>query len=174
MSIIAGKGNQQHSHMKSYYEVQSLRNWLLWIILIGLLFFFTFASVAQVLLGINVGNNPLPGWALITGMIFSALFTVILARTQLILELDAEKFLMSFGALGRIEMKWPEIKKVQIIHLPRVGYGKRQHSKYGTVYNAGAKTGLFIELKNGEKILVSSRRKKELEEFLRAIKKLKA
>lgn len=174
MSIIAAKGKQPIQPMKRYYEVQSLRNWLLWIILIGLLLFFTFASLSQIVFGLAIGSNPMPNWALIVGVIFTAVLTVALARTQLILDLDSEQFHLTFGPLGALSLKWNEIKSLKIIKLPRLGYGKRQHQKYGTVYNAGAKEGLLLELKNGAKILISTRRKKELQEFLRLIKKLKA
>ncbi len=175
MIIIAGKGkNAIHPMNKSYHEIQALKNWLLWIVLIGLLFFFTIASVSQILLGMPIGDNPLPSWALISGVLFSALFTVIMARTQLILDLDSTQFRMTFGPLGQLECNWKEIKKVSIINMPRSGYGKRQHSKYGTIYNAGGKHGMFLELKNGEKLLISTRKNSELSEFLRSIKKLKA
>lgn len=160
--------------MKHYYEVQSLRNWLLWIILIGLLIFFTFATLSQVVFGLPIGHKPMPSWALITGVLFTGLLTVVLARTQLILELKSDQVIMRFGPLGQIESTWKAVKKAKLIPLPRIGYGKRQHPKFGTVYNAGAKFGLFLEFKNGDKVLISTRKKKQLEEFLRQIKKLKA
>lgn len=159
---------------KEYYEIQTLRNWFLWLILVGLLLFFVFASLSQLLLGLKIGANGLPNWALITGVLFTALLIVILSRTQLILDLNSSHFKMSFGPLGLEEKKWKEVKTAKVISMPRVSYGRRQHSKYGTIYNAGAKHGLWLSFRDGSNILVSTRQNEELQQFLKAIKKGKS
>lgn len=156
---------------KEYHEIQTLRNWFLWLILVGLLLFFVFASLSQIMLGITIGNNGLPNWALLTGVLFTALLVVILARTQLILDCNSQGFKMSFGPLGFEEKSWKEIKTAKVIPMPRVSYGRRHHSKYGTIYNAGAKHGLWLNFRDGGNILISTRQNEELSQFLKAIKK---
>lgn len=156
---------------KEFYEIQTLRNWFLWLVLIGLLLFFVFASLSQMILGLKIGDQGLPNWTLITGVLFTALLTVVLARTQLILDLNASRFKMTFGPLGLEEKDWKEVKSVQIITMPKVSYGRRNHPKYGTIYNAGSKHGLWLVLHNGSNILVSTRQNEALGQFLQAIKK---
>ncbi len=165
--------DQPSNSMKDYTEIQMIRNWLLWIILIALLLFFTFATVSQLIFGIPMGENPMPSWALIAGTLFIAFITVVMARTQLMINIDTKTLIIQFGALGRMERNWSEVSKVKIINMPIAGVGKRRHPKYGDLYNAGGKQGLLIEFKDQNKVLVSTRQAEKLKAYLKQIKKLK-
>lgn len=156
-----------------YSENIGIRNWLLWIVLIVLLLFFAFASVAQVLMKMPVGDNPLPNWALITGTIFIAFITVLMAQTRLNLELSEEEVFINFGPLGRHQLQWNEVKKVQVARPPISGIGKRQNGPNEIIYNVGSRQSLCLSLKKGTKIWVSTRDAENLKTYLKAIKKLK-
>jgi hypothetical protein len=174
--IIAFKGSYEKplSLMKDFQEIQIIKHWLIWLVLIGILLLFTFMTVSQLILGISVGNNPIPNWALIIGVLFFAFLVVLVAQTQLKLKLNNKELQMQFGALGLYQKKWSEIKELKIISMPLGGIGRRKHHKYGMIFNAGSKYGLLVQTKDGASTLISTRQKNELEAYLKAIKKKKS
>lgn len=157
-----------------YYENIGIRNFLLWIVLIGLVLFFTFSSVAQIVLGIPVGDNPMPNWALIVGALFTAFLTVLMAQTRLSVEINRETIKINFGALGQHSLYWSEVKQVQVKKPPLSGIGKKQRGPQEIIYNVGAKEALKLELKDGRTIWASTRQVSNLKDYLKGIKKLKA
>lgn len=157
-----------------YYENIGIRNFLLWIVLIGLVLFFTFSSVAQIVLGIPVGDNPMPNWALIVGALFTAFLTVLMAQTRLSVEINRETIKINFGALGQHSLNWSEVKQVQVKKPPLSGIGKKQRGPQEIIYNVGAKEALKLELKDGRTIWASTRQVSNLKDYLKGIKKLKA
>ncbi len=159
---------------KDYFENMGIRNPLLWLVLIALLLFFTFASLAQIVLKMPIGDNPMPNWALVAGTIFIAFITVLMAQTRLSTSINSEGIEINFGALGQHQLSWKEIKKVSIKRPPLSGIGKRQRGPQQIIYNVGAKTSLCIELKEDLKIWVSTRNESNLKAYLKEIKKLKA
>ena len=157
-----------------YYENIGIRNLLLWIVLIGLVLLFSFSSVAQIVLGISVGDHPMPNWALIVGTLFTAFITVLMAQTRLSLEINRETIQLNFGVLGQHHLKWSEVKQVQVSKVPISGIGKRQRGPQEIIYNVGAKTALKLDLKDGRTIWASTRQASNLKDYLKGIKKLKA
>ena len=63
-------------------------------------------------------------------------------------------------------IKWKDIESAEVIQYGFVGgWGVRLWTKYGTVYNTGGKTGLFVKLKSGKKVLIGTRKPEELKKI---------
>ncbi len=157
---------------QSFQESQNLRSILMWIVLIGLLFFSIFLSLSQLLFKIPVGNNPMPNWAVVCLLLFSILLLLMTALTRLDLSINNEGIKIDFRPLGKEEILWREVKQVSIKPLNMISIGRRYSPKTGHIYNAGADHSLNIELKNGRKVMVSTRQVDSLKVYLKRIKKL--
>jgi len=157
---------------QSFQESQNLRSALMWIVLTGLLFFSIFSTLSQLLFKIPVGNNPMPNWALICLLLFSILLLLMTALTKLQVDVNHEGIKIDFRPLGRETIAWRDVKRVEIRPLSMISVGRRYSPKTGHIYNAGADHSLNIELKNGRKLMVSTRQKEALEVYLKRIKKL--
>ena len=78
---------------------------------------------------------------------------------------------MRFFPLVKKDIKWKDIKDVQVIEYGFVGgFGIRLGTKYGTVYNIKGNKGLAIELTNGKKYLIGTQKETELKTALKKIK----
>lgn len=158
--------------MKTFNESQGLKSPLLYIVLSGLLFFSIFAVLSQVVLGTPVGNNPMPDWGLIAMGLFALFLLFLTLLSKLRTAINTKSLVIDFKPLGREEIPWTEVKKIKMARLNMVSIGRRYSKQLGHVYNAGAKEALSIELKNGRKLLISTRKPEELKKFLKQIKKL--
>lgn len=155
-----------------YSESQGLKSALLWIVLVGLLFFCIFATLSQVVFNIPVGNNPMPNWGLLTLTAFAFILTFLTLSSRLNLDLDKKFIKIDFRPLGHEEIAWNEVKQVKMARLNLISVGRRYSKDLGHIYNAGASDALSLELKNGRKVLISTRNPEELKKYLKSIKKL--
>ncbi len=155
-----------------FKESQNIKSALMWLVLIGLLFFSVFASLSQIVFKIPVGNNPLPNWGLIALNLFSVLLLLLMRLTQLSTVIDRKGIEINFKPLGYEKIAWSEVKKVKLSKLKMMSMGRRYSKELGHVYNAGAKDALNLELKDGKKIMVSTRQPEALKVYLKQIKKL--
>lgn len=155
-----------------YTESQTLKSALMWIVLSGLLFFSIFATLSQVIFGIPVGNNPMPNWGIIALTAFSFILIFLTISSRLHTTIDTKFIKIYFPPLGGEEIAWKEVKSVKMAKLNLISVGRRYSKDLGHIYNAGGKEALSLELKNGRKVLVSTRNPEQLRTYLKRIKKL--
>jgi hypothetical protein len=157
--------------MEPYREIARFSQWWVWLPLGGILVFFVYAILSQVVLGRPVGNNPLSNWGLVllTVVIFSLLFTLL--RLQLVTVVDQQAVGVEFGIFGKHRFRWQEIRKAEVVNLGWVGYGYRFNRQHGQIFTLGGKKALRLTLKSGKKITIATRQPEELQGYLRQIGK---
>ncbi|HHH54139.1 MAG TPA: hypothetical protein ENK91_10805 [Bacteroidetes bacterium] len=149
-----------------FKEKQKFTQWWLWLILIGIGFIPIIGLYKQLVLKQFFGDNPMSDFGLI---VFSLIIFLIIGMFFLIAletEMSDTGIKMKFIPFVEKRIKWNEIKNAELIKYGFSGFGIRISLKYGTIYNMKGKYGLFIELKNGEKILIGTQKEKELKEII--------
>ena len=149
-----------------FIEKQKFTQWWLWLILIGIGILPIIGLYKQLILKQFFGDNPMSDFGLI---IFSLFILIIIGLFYLIVlktEISNKGITMRFIPFVEKKIKWSEIKNAEIIKYGFTGYGIRISLKYGTIYNIKGKNGLFIELHNGEKILIGTQKENELKKII--------
>ncbi len=153
--------------MKTFEETQGFTQWWLWLPLIGVACIPLYGVIQQVILGNPVGDRPLSNIGMIIFALFMAAFLLFFFLLKLQTKIDQEGIKMSFFPLTKKEITWNQIETTEIINYGFVGgWGIRYFTKYGTVYNTKGNMGLFIKLKNGDKMLIGTQRPEKLKSFL--------
>ena len=157
----------------AFKETQKFDQKWLWIplVLIGLLT--AYIVYKQLILGETMGNSPrseVTLWVL-AGVIFVAIALLLVMRLHT--EIDADGIRLRFFPLASRTVKWSEVKRAEVVNYGFVGgWGIRFWTSYGTVYNTRGDKGLAVELKNGRKFLIGTRREGEMAEAVAEIKKV--
>jgi len=149
-----------------FKEKQKFTQWWLWLFLIGLGLFQVYGLFKQLVKGENFGDKPMSDIGLI---IFTILpFGIIFLFWYLKLEtiIDQKEIRIKFTPLVKKTFRWEDIKSATVLNYKFVGYGIRLFTSYGTVYNTKGNTGLAIELKSGEKILIGTQKGGELTQII--------
>ncbi len=152
---------------QSFTETQKFRQWYIWALLAGVALIPIYGLYTQLYLGVPMGNNPLSN----TGMIFFALFIALLLLLFFIMRLETTinntHIHFRFFPFVNKSVSWDDVKTAEIIDYGFVGgWGIRIGTPYGTVYNISGRKGLALELNNGRKFLIGTRKTAELELFL--------
>ena len=153
-----------------FKEVKKLDQWIMWFVRglsILMILFFLWGYYQQVILGKPFGSNPGPDWMFPAILIFQAGFWYLFENMQLKTEIDGSGVRMSFYPFAKKDIPLSSIQKAEIIDYGFVGgWGIRMGSKYGTVYNAQGKMGLWLRLKDGSKFVIGTQQKKEMQKVL--------
>jgi len=83
-------------------------------------------------------------------------------------EIDDKGVYLSFKPFTNRFITWAEIETAEVIKYGFVGYGWRLSFKYGKVYNVKGNKGLFIQLKNKQKLVIGTQNERELKAALEA------
>jgi hypothetical protein len=151
-----------------FEEKQRFTSWWLWTLLIGITLIPVYGIFQQIIMGTPFGDNPMPDYGLLLFLLFMLLFMGFFRILQLTTTITDESIQIVFFPFVRKEFKWEEIENLQLVNYGFVGgWGIRSGTKYGTVYNTSGKTGLAIQLKNGEKLCVGTQKEAELEVILK-------
>lgn len=155
-----------------FTETQRFRQLWIWALLTGLLVLFIWAFVQQIILGIPWGNNP----ASDTGLILFCLIPLGIVVLFLIARLETRidrmgisyRFL-PFHRKWRL-IEWSTVGRAYIRKYNSIaefgGWGIRFGLKGGKAYNVSGNHGLQLELKNGKKLLIGTRKPEELSKHL--------
>lgn len=149
-----------------FTEKQKFTQWWLWLILVGIGIIPIIGLYEQIILKQLFGDNPMSDLGLITFSLFVfmiiALFSIIKLETQI----TEKEIRMLFFPFVEKKIEWNEIEEIEIIKYGISSSGIRISPKYGTVYKIRGNYGLFIELRNGEKILIGTQKENELRETI--------
>jgi len=144
-----------------FKEEQSMRQWWLWLLLFGILAFFIYGDIQQIVFKVPFGNKPAPDMVLIITTIGMLGLCYFFYQLKLITTITEEYIHIKYSFLVDKKVKWKDIKQATIIQYGFVGYGLRLSFKHGTVYNASGNKGLQIQSKYG-KFVVGTQKPEEL------------
>jgi hypothetical protein len=149
-----------------FKEKQKFTQWWLWVFLIGFGLFQVYALCKQLVLGEDFGDKPMSdvGLIIFTLLPFGIIFFFWYMKLET--EIDPKEIRIKFSPLVKKVFKWEDVKSAIVLNYKFVGYGIRLFTSYGTVYNTKGNTGLAIELKNGEKILIGTQKGNELAQII--------
>lgn len=155
-----------------FEETQRITNWWIWLALLGLLLFFVYVFLQQVVLGVPVGDRPISNGVLILALVIVVAVLTTLLALQLRTKVTEDGVKINFSLFGTYYFKWHEINKVSLTNVGLMGYGYRESKEHGTVFNLGGKMGLGISLKNGKTYTVLIENSQALRQTLHQLKKL--
>ncbi len=155
-----------------FTEEQKFSQWWLWLILIPIGIMPIYGIYKQLLLGEPFGSKPMSDAGLIVLAIVVFLIIGLFLMMRLKTKIDAAGIHMRYFPFVKKEVKWHEVKKVEVVNYGFVGgWGIRLWTSYGTVYNMKGSIGLAVELESGKKFLIGTQKETELTEVIEKINK---
>jgi hypothetical protein len=151
-----------------FTEKQRFRQFWVWALVLGLLGLFVWAFVQQIIFGIPWGNNPASDTGLILFSLIPLGIAVLFLVARLETRIDRKGVSFRFIPFHRTwrEIDWKMISRAYVRYYKPLsefgGYGIRLGLKSGKAYNVSGNQGLQIELKNGKKLLIGTRRPEEM------------
>jgi hypothetical protein len=130
------------------------------------------ALIYQSTTGRPFGSKPASNGILVAILLFffvPALIAMIYARLKTKIDNQAIYYGWNLPSTELNKLKLTDIRSCEIITYRFVGYGFRLSGKYGLVYNVSGNRGLQIITKTGDKILIGTRREKEIEQVLSSL-----
>ena len=139
--------------------------------------FVFFGFVQQVFFKKPFGTHPVPDWVFSFFFALPLVFLFMLLRAELRTTINEKYVAFSYRPFIKKEKvyEWAVIENCYIrIYNPVKeygGWGIRTAFKrgYGRAYNVSGKMGIQLELKNGDLILIGTRKPKEAEEVIKRI-----
>jgi hypothetical protein len=162
-----------------FEEEQRFRQWWLWAVIgsmdLVVVFIYGYGLVKQLILGKPWGNNPMPDWLLI---VFSVVMigliggvTWLLWAVRLTVRVDRTHLRIRYFPFSRREIALDSIAGHEArTYRPikeyggwgvRWGFGRR-----GMAYNVSGNRGVQLELADGKRLLIGSRRAEDLDQAL--------
>jgi hypothetical protein len=80
--------------------------------------------------------------------------------------IDPHRIRIKFFPLANRNISWDDVKSVEIVNYGLTGWGVRKSPRWGTIYNTRGTTGLLVELKNGERLVIGTQHSEVLSRFL--------
>ena len=152
----------------AFTEEQKFTQWWLWIILIGIGILPIVGIYKQLILGEKFGSKPMSDIGLLFFAILIYSLIVLFWSIRLTTKIDKTGIKFQFFPFVNKKLLWKNVKSAKIVNYGFVGgWGIRLGTKYGTVYNIKGKTGLAIEMNNGEKFLIGTQKVTELNKLIR-------
>lgn len=163
--------NQVH-----FTETQKFTQWWIWLFFITINGVIFYGLISQLVFGIQFGNKPASN----VELIFIAIFILILSGFFICFKLQTE--IKDDGIYVRffpLHIKyrfysWNDISKVYVrTYKPLKEYGGWgiKGRKNDKAFNLSGKEGLQLELNDGKKLLIGTKKSSELNELLIRLKK---
>lgn len=156
-----------------FYERQLMRQWWIYVLLIGLCLLFIFGCVQQLIFGISFGDNPMGDVGLLVTSILFILFSMLmLFGVKLHTYVNDEGIFIKYipFQFRYKSYEWNAIDTWYIRKYSPIreygGWGVRVGMNATTAYTVSGNRGLQLVLKNGKKVLIGTRRSDELEKAL--------
>ncbi len=156
---------------KHFSEIQRFRQPFVWLLLGGIMAMLLWAIVQQLFLGKPFGTNPMPdaGLLVLTGLYGGFVFLFTRIRLETRIDADGVHYRMFPFNRDTKHVKWDELKKAFVREYSPIseyggwGYRSGMRRKNGAL-NISGKTGLQLVFNDDTKLLLGTRRGKELEE----------
>lgn len=159
-----------------FKEVQKFRQVWIWLLLIGINGLFVWGFVQQIIFGIPWGNKPTDNTTFLVLLIIPISVNILILWLRLETEINENGIYYRFIPFHfkRQTIYWTDVEKIYVRQYKPIveygGWGIRGSFGNGKAYNVSGNMGLQIELKNGKKILLGTKKSKELEVFLQKMK----
>ena len=161
-----------------FQEIQKQNQKWIWFFLIILLAMALFAFIQQVVFKKPFGSHPMPDWGFPLFIGIPLLLLFFLVRTELRTNISEEGISFSYRPFFSKEkrIKWEEVDQCYVrLYSPfreYGGWGVRTafKSKNGKAYNVAGNVGIQLELKDGKKILIGTRKANEAEKIINLIR----
>ncbi len=154
-----------------FQELQKLRQWWVWLLVIGSVVFNLYFLIKPALSPENFSFSlilPNYTWVII---FFSLLIIVLLYFMKMTTKITEDKITIKHMYVVKKDFMFKDIIYAKVITYGFVGYGIRYSKKHGTVYNMSGNNGLLLTLKNGGKYLLGTQKPEELERVVNKILK---
>lgn len=148
--------------MTEFKEVQKIRQWWIWLILLGVASIWVWGIYQQIILGKPFGSRPISDAGLLITTIIPISLIALFYTISLKTEVSTRGIKVQFYPLMSTFYSWDQIRSAEIITYKFVGYGIRYTVKYGNVYNAHGNVGLQVHKTHGENLLIGTQRPEEL------------
>ncbi len=156
-----------------FSEAQPFRMWWVWLIVLGISFFFVGAFVRQVLLGYPVGSNPSSDGVLIVGALLSLVLVALFWFMRLETHIGSEGIYTRFFSFIPFKKRsWGSIQELRIRRYSPVGeYGGWGIRGFGSnrALNVSGNIGLQIWTVSGNRLLIGTKQPQAMDEALRQI-----
>jgi hypothetical protein len=159
-----------------YKERQFFRNPFILMLLLAIIGMSIWALVQQVFLGKPFGQNPAPDAFVILFSMFPIIFILFFLFMRLDTVIDEHQISVVLSPFGRRTIEWKDVQKAYIrTYKPIMEYGgwgiRYGFGNKGMAFNVDGNKGLQLELNNGKKILIGTKKANELSEYLKQINK---
>jgi len=155
-----------------FTETQRFRQLWVWALLLVLGLLFGWAIIQQIILGIPWGNNPASDTGLILFSLIPFGIVALFLMAKLETRIDRRGVSYRFFPVHRKwrEIEWEMISRAYVRQYKPIsefgGYGIRFGIKGIRAYNVSGNRGLQLELKDGKKLLIGTRKPEELAKHL--------
>lgn len=149
-----------------FNEKQRFAQWWLWLLLLGIASIFVCGIYTQLIMGTAFGDKPMSDSGLVVVSIAYFIFVFCFLSMSLKTTINETGIKYQYFPFVNEQLKWNEIKKVELLTYGFVGWGIRYDSQYGTIYNVSGNKGLAIELNSGKKVLIGTKKEEELSHLL--------
>jgi len=151
-----------------YLERNRVRQWWIWLIFAGSLFYGIYGGLRQFFLGIPTAYIPYQAWVYLLLMVFVLAILVTIMALELVLRLTEEGVEITFGPLARYQWRWKEIRHVKVLYPGFMPIGVRKRERYGKVLSMGGRAALVVDLKKGDRVTATTRQAQKLKGWLEA------
>ena len=164
-------------HVNTFSETLKFRNPVIFILLLGILGLSVWGIVQQIFMGQPFGTKPAPDVVLILFSMIPVLFLLLFIFIKQVTNIDIQGIEVIISPFGRRRISWKNIEKAYIRdYKPLTEYGgwgiRYGFGNKGMAYSVGGgNKGLQLELKDGQKVLVGTKKALELDDFLKQINK---
>lgn len=157
-----------------FKERQYFRNPFVLILLLAIVGMSIWALIQQVFLGKPFGQNPAPDSLVILFSMLPLIFFLLFIFMHLDSNIDEESISVRLSPFGSRKIAWKNVEKAYIRNYKPIleygGWGIRYGlGNKGMAYTVGVYQGLQLELSDGKKVLIGTKKTNELSEFLKQI-----
>lgn len=172
LGITVNKSEQSESELKlevntGFFEIQKIPRFIIWIFVIAFGLKTIYHLNEVLFLDIYAGLRPKDIAGIVLNLLLLSLpiyFSGLRFRTAM----NKTGIELYFGPFVKRKIAWKEVKRMEVAADINY-YSPFPHSEYGMVYSLGGDTGLLVELKNGKKLFIGSKKETELERLIQLI-----
>lgn len=156
-----------------YQEVQRVRQWYVWLPVLGFAAFIWYGAVDQLIFGYPFGENPMPdGVFVVFWGLFGVLFPIGFAAMNLTAEVRHDGLYIRYFPF-HVHFKkiaFQDIESYRMVHYRPIrrfgGWGIRFNLKGERAYNMSGSEGVEPHLRDGLVVVIGSRRARTLKKAL--------
>lgn len=150
-----------------FFEIQKIPRIVIWIFVVAIGLKTIYHLNEVLFLDIYAGLRPKDIAGIILNLLLLSL-PVYFSGLKFQTIMNKTGIELYFGPFVNKRIAWEEVKRIEVA--PDINYySPFPHSEYGMVYSLGGNCGLLIELKNGKKLFIGTKKETELEQVAKSI-----